>query len=38
MKLGIAIAPKVALPSAFVVFRDEIEISMKKAYDMGLMV
>ncbi|MQY60447.1 TIM barrel protein [bacterium] len=35
MKLGIAIAPKEALPSAFVVFRDDIETSMKKAHDMG---
>jgi sugar phosphate isomerase/epimerase len=35
MKLGIAIAPKEALPSAFVVFRDDIEISIKKAHAMG---
>ena len=35
MKLGIAIAPKDALPSAFVVFRDEIELSIQKAYSLG---
>lgn len=35
MKLGIAIAPKEALPSAFVVFRDEIELSIKKAHKLG---
>ncbi len=35
MKLGIAIATKEALPSAFVVFRDDIEISIKKAHAMG---
>ena len=35
MKLGIAIASKEALPSAFVVFRDDIELSIKKAYSLG---
>jgi sugar phosphate isomerase/epimerase len=35
MKLGIAIASKEALPSAFVVFRDDIEISIKKAHALG---
>lgn len=35
MKLGIAVAPKEALPSAFVVFRDNIEISIEKAHTMG---
>jgi sugar phosphate isomerase/epimerase len=35
MKLGIAVAPKEALPSAFVVFRDEIEINIKKAHALG---
>jgi len=35
MKLGIAIAPKEALPSAFVVFRDDIELSIKKAHSLG---
>jgi sugar phosphate isomerase/epimerase len=35
MKLGIAIASKEALPSAFVVFRDDIEMSIKKAHALG---
>ena len=35
MKLGIAVAPAEALPSAFVVFRDAIEISIKKAHTLG---
>lgn len=35
MKLGLAIAPQEALPSAFVVFRDDIEISCKKAHALG---
>jgi len=35
MKLGIAIAPKEALPSAFVVFRDDIELTIEKAYKLG---
>jgi len=35
MKLGLAIAPKEALPSAFVVFRDDLRISMQKAHAMG---
>jgi len=35
MKLGIAIASKKALPSAFVVFRDDIELSIKKAHTLG---
>lgn len=35
MKLGIAIAPKEALPSTFVVFRDDIKLTMEKAYKLG---
>ena len=35
MKLGIAIAPKEALPSAFVVFRDDFETNIKKAHALG---
>jgi sugar phosphate isomerase/epimerase len=35
MKLGIAIASKEALPSAFVVFRDEIATNFKKAHALG---
>lgn len=35
MKLGIAVAPKAALPSAFVVFRDDLEVSLKKAGALG---
>jgi sugar phosphate isomerase/epimerase len=31
MKLGIAVAPKEALASAFVVFRDNLEVSLRKA-------
>ena len=31
MKVGLAIAPENALPSAFVVFRDKLETSMAKA-------
>lgn len=35
MKLGIAVAPPEALPSAFVVFRDKIELSFQKARTLG---
>ncbi len=35
MKLGIAVASKDALPSAFVVFRDEIAINFEKAHNLG---
>jgi sugar phosphate isomerase/epimerase len=35
MKIGIAIAPREALPSAFVVFRDDLEVSIKKAQALG---
>jgi len=35
IKLSLAIAPENALPSAFVVFRDNIEVSMRKASDLG---
>lgn len=35
MKLGIAIAPPNALPSAFVVFRDDLEKSVHKARALG---
>ena len=35
MKIGIAIAPPEALPSAFVVFRDDLETSIKKARALG---
>ena len=35
MKIGIAVAPKKALPSAFVVFRDDLEISLGKARALG---
>jgi sugar phosphate isomerase/epimerase len=35
MKLGIAVAPKEALSSAFVVFRDDIEINIQKAQALG---
>ena len=31
MKLALAIAPENALPSAFVVFRDKLEVSLEKA-------
>ncbi len=35
MKLGIAVAPPEALPSAFVVFRDDLETSLRKARALG---
>lgn len=35
IKLSLAIAPEGALPSAFVVFRDNLEASMKKAAALG---
>jgi len=35
MKVGLAIAPENALPSAFVVFRDKLETSMAKAAKLG---
>lgn len=35
IKLGIAVAPEKALPSAFVVFRDKIKTSIEKASVMG---
>jgi len=35
MKLGLAIAPAQALPSAFVVFRDHLNVSMSKATCLG---
>ncbi len=35
MKIGIAVAPKEALPSAFVVFRDDLEINLRKAAALG---
>lgn len=35
MKLGLAIAPENALPTAFVVFRDKLEVSMAKAAALG---
>ncbi len=35
MKIGIAVAPREALPSAFVVFRDDLEINLKKAAALG---
>ncbi len=35
MKIGIAVAPREALPSAFVVFRDDLEINLKKAGALG---
>ncbi len=35
MKLGIAVAPPGALPSAFVVFRDDLETSLRKARALG---
>lgn len=34
-KIGLAIAPENALPSAFVVFRDKLEISIEKAANLG---
>ncbi len=35
MKLGLAVAPQEALPSAFVVFRDDLEVSLGKASSLG---
>ena len=35
MKIGIAVAPREALPSAFVVFREDLEISLGKARALG---
>lgn len=35
MKLGIAIASKEALPSTFVVFRDDIKLTIEKVYKLG---
>ena len=35
LKIGLAIAPETALPSAFVVFRDKLEISIAKAAQLG---
>ncbi len=35
MKIGIAVAPPEALPSAFVVFRDDLEVSFRKARALG---
>jgi sugar phosphate isomerase/epimerase len=35
MKLGIAVATKEALPSAFVVFRDDLEVCLRKAGALG---
>jgi sugar phosphate isomerase/epimerase len=35
MKLGIAVASKEALPSAFVVFRDSLEVNFRKAHELG---
>ncbi len=35
MKIGLAIAPENALPTSFVVFRDRLEVSIKKAHDLG---
>ena len=35
MKIGLAIAPEEASPSAFVVFRDRLETSMAKAAALG---
>ena len=34
-KVSLAIAPENALPSAFVVYRDKLEVSMKKAASLG---
>ena len=34
-RIGLAIAPETALPSAFVVFRDRLETSIKKAAQLG---
>ncbi|HEY8344317.1 MAG TPA: sugar phosphate isomerase/epimerase family protein [Bacillota bacterium] len=35
LKIGLAIAPETALPSAFVVFRDRLETSIEKAARLG---
>jgi sugar phosphate isomerase/epimerase len=35
IKIGIAVAPREALPSAFVVFRDDLDISIRKARVLG---
>jgi len=35
MKIGIAVAPREALPSAFVVFRDDLDVSIRKAQVLG---
>jgi len=35
MKIGIAVAPQEALPSAFVVFRENLEVSIRKAQVLG---
>src|SRR5512137_564291 len=35
MKIGLAIAPEDALPTAFVVFRDKLHVSIKKAAALG---
>jgi len=35
MKLGIAVAPREALPSAFVVFRDDLKLNIGKAAALG---
>ena len=35
MKIGLAIAPEDALPTSFVVFRDRLDISIKKAATLG---
>ena len=35
MKLALAVAPENALPSAFVVFRDRLEVSLEKAAGLG---
>lgn len=35
MKIGLAIAPENALPTSFVVFRDRLEVGIKKAADLG---
>ena len=34
-RIGLAIAPETALPSAFVVFRDRLEVSIEKAARLG---
>ena len=35
MKIGLAVAPEHALPTAFVVFRDRLEVSIEKAAKLG---